>query len=195
MDESNLTGASEALKSSFLVTTHGTADDPPIDLDRVELDSLEPVNWDGPSERVTAEDGIAIQTRRFAVLLGQDGGPGSRKESVRLRLDEQAVGEQVMSWEVIAPIAVTPKLLALVPGKLEHRLTLTSADGRPFRITRVETDVPGLEVNRPDAIAAVQAVAIRDARDDGASTERGTVTLHTDHPARPRVVVSVVIIR
>jgi hypothetical protein len=177
----------------FRVLASGTEAEPPVDLDRVELRSTTEAHWDGLKETVPSEDGLVVESRRFAASLDSTGPPGERRAEYLFQVGEQRHGRHVVAWEVVAPLRVSPEMIVVKPDQREFRLVLASRDERPFRITRIECASPEIRAraSRTDASPS-QGVRIEGVpKGDHA---RGVVSIFTDHPDEDRVDVPYVLI-
>ncbi len=179
----------------FRALAYGSSTEPFTDLDRVELRSAIKVNWLGPREKATFEDDLKVVTRRFAALLDPAGPPGERKTEIVLQDDKDPCCTHVVSWETVSPLTASPKMVVMTPGEREYRVLVQSRDQKPFRITRIECNVPGVEgraANNAPALTQTAEVGGQGAvrPKDG----RGIITFFTDHPSQARVDLPFVVI-
>jgi hypothetical protein len=172
----------------FRVYAYGTSREPPIDLDRVELKSAGRVGWAGPKEDGGSDDGVTALTRRFTALLDPAGAPGERNTEILLEHDRRPCCSHVVSWEVVPPIAASPKLIVIKPGQRAYRVLLRSRDRAPFRITGIECKVAGLHGSAASKVAAVtQIVEVENHHALRPQSGRGLITVLIDHPDQQKV--------
>ena len=103
------------------------------------------------------------------------------------------VCSHVVNWEVVSPITTAPKLVAMRPGQRDYRVLLDSRDRRPFRVTRVQCNVPGIQGRPVDTAPALRRIVELEGV-PGPGHRRGVVSVFTDHPAQARVEVPFVVI-
>lgn len=68
-------GSDASAESRFVAVAAGTADDPPLDLKRMEFDATIPVRWDDPDASRDSSDGFESMTRPLAARLDPTGPP------------------------------------------------------------------------------------------------------------------------
>jgi hypothetical protein len=190
--ESVLTSAVEPLAVEFRVVAHGTRDDPPVDLDRLELGSTIAVRWSGPKEDGAVEDGLQVESRRFVAMLDRAGMSGARAAEVVLREGQEIQFRHALSWEVVAPISVSPKMVVL-SGQHEYRVVLRSQDGKAFRVTGI--DCPSANVlcrgtSREAGLTQALVIEVEDANRAGSG--RAIIAVRTDHPSQGQVQIPIV---
>ncbi len=179
--------------AKFRVYASGTVIEPPIDLGRVVLRSSLKVEWAGPQQPSDSDEGLDVRMRSFIASLDPAGPPGERRAEILLHDGDKLLGRHVVSWAVARPIAVTPKMIVLRPGQMDHRLVVESLDRKPFRITRVECGVPGVACRVLSAGAApTQAVEVQGASQS--SDRRGAIKVFTDHPSQGTVDLPILVV-
>lgn len=188
-----LIGSKEPQQAIFCLYASGTSSEPPIDLDRLELRSAIKVGWEGPKKSSPSDGELRVEWRRLTATLAPDGPPGERREEIQFRQGGTIVGRHPVSWEVASPIAISPRMIAMRSGQREYRVAVQSRDRRPFRITRIQCDVPGIEVRASSSTAAVTQIVQIDGFPHSRSG-RGAIALSTDHPIQRNVDVPFVIV-
>ena len=103
-----------------------------MDLDRVQLQSTAKVEWAGPREESSSEEGLDVASRRFGALLDPSGPPGERRAEIMLKRGDEVLDRQTVSWEVVSPLAASPKVIALRPGQNGYRVVIESARSQAF---------------------------------------------------------------
>ena len=192
-DRTVILGQNEPRRAEFRVFASGTSTEPPVDLDRVELVSKAKVEWAGLKEGSPSDEGLEVQSRRFVALLDASGPPGERRAEILLKRGDEVLDRATVSWEVVSPLAASPKVIVLQPGQHGYRVVIASNDRKPFRVTRVECKDSGLTGRAEGASAALrQIVEVNGAPKPG--TKRGTLTVFTDHPAQGRLDVPFVVL-
>jgi hypothetical protein len=188
-----LIGAGEPRRAEFRAFVAGTSAEPPVDLSLVELRSTIKVDWVGPKQESPPEDGLQVESRRFAAWLDPGGPPGERRAEILLRDGNQVLDRHVVDWEVVSPIMASPRMIVMGAGQGRYRVLVESRDRKLFRIIRVQCNLPGIKARAVDASAAVrQSVELEGA--PRPSNGSGVVTLFTDHPAQAKVDVPFVVI-
>jgi hypothetical protein len=185
-------GTGEPKRAEFRVFASGTPTEPPVDLGRVELRSTIKVAWVGPKEEGPSDDGLRVETRRFAAWLDPAGTPGERTAEILFQDGKQVLHRHDVSWEVVSPITASPKMIVMRPGERDRRVIIHSRDRRPFRITRIECKAPGIQVRAGNAAALTQTVEVEGV--PRPESGQGVVTVFTDHPAQGRVELPFVVI-
>ena len=179
----------------FRVLAYGSLTERPVDLDRVDLCSTIKVDWLGLKEEATSEDGLTVETRRFTAPLDPAGRPGERKVAIVLLNDKQPCYTHVVSWEAVLPITASPKLIVMKPGERDYHVLIQSRDRKPFRITRIECKVPGVQGRAANHTAArTQMVEVDGQGALRPQDGRGTIAVFTDHPSQARVDLPFVVI-
>ena len=85
-------------------------------------------------------------------------------------------------------MTATPKVVVVRNGEKKYRILLQSQDRSLFRITRIESQRQGVEVKaREQKPARVQTVDIDAVA--AKSTDKGSLTVFTDHPTQPTIVI------
>jgi len=169
-------------RAEVRVFATGTAADPIADLDRLELRSTVKAEWTGSKEPVRSDDALRIESRRLTAWLDTAGPTGDRRAELLLRDGAKVLANHVVAWEVTAPITVSPKVLVIKAGQRDYQFLVQSGNQKPFRITRVDCKVPGIEARAAsDAPAVTQIVKVECSPQAG--QERGTITISTNHPA------------
>jgi len=177
------------------VLAYGSSTEGPLDLDGVELRSTIKVDWLGPKEEATSEDGLTVETRRFTARLDPAGAPGERKAEIVLVNDKQPCCTHVVSWETVTPITAFPKMIVLKPGERDYRVLIQSRDQKLFRITRIECNVPGIKGRAAnDGAGVTQTVAVERPGALQPQSVRGLITVFTDHPAQGKVDLPFVVV-
>ena len=146
----------------FRVVARGVPAAPPVDLDRLVPRSSAEVGWLGPKVPDPSEDGLRVETRRGFVALDAAGPPGEKAATVALMDEGATILERAIHWEVVTPLAATPGMIVLRPGTTSHRLLIRALDGKPFRVTEIASDVPGLTAAVPSGSAASHTLTIAD---------------------------------
>ena len=180
-------------RAGFRVIASGTDADPPIDLDLLKPHSSVRVEWSGPTERGVSDDGLKEDRRNFVIVLDSEGSAGPRSATISLRLAGRDLYQHEVRWEVVAPITASPQVVVIKPPGQEARILLKSHDGRPFKVLRVECDVPAIEGRAARAAGAVSHV-ITVRQGPGSVKEKGRLTVLTDHPAQSRVELPLVVL-
>lgn len=198
-DESSSTrtvylGADEPRRAEFRVYARGTASEPPVDLDRLELRSTAGAEWVGPKEDGPAEVGLTVEARRFVVPLDAVGSPGKRSAEVVLLDGEQDVYRHVVAWDVVSTIQASPRRVVFRSGPNSVRILIRAGDQRPFRVERVECQVPGIQGWAVDTSAAVAQVIEIQGESPRPEDRDAVVTVHTDHPSQARVDLPIVVL-
>jgi len=125
---------------------------------------------------------------RLGAWLERGGPPGVRNAELLLRNGDEVLHKHVVTWEVVSPITVSPKLIVMKPGKREYEAILRSGDRKPFRITRIECKEPGVEGKAANTEAADLHVVKINAEFAAHSVKaQGTITVFTNHPAQGKV--------
>jgi len=176
----------------FLVTANGTETEPPIDLDRLTLSPPGEARWLGPKRDASSEESANAVSRRFAATLNPAGPVGERSTVYGLRDGPTTVHEHLVRWEVVPALTVSPRVAILSSGSREARLVIRARDGRPFRVTRIESKRNGLSGTcaNPESSAA-QTIVIK--ADPGLAAGSHGLTIFTEHPNQATVVVAVLI--
>ena len=171
----------------------GTSSEPPVDLDRVQLQSTAKVEWVSTKEDSPSDEGLEVQSRRFVALLDASGTPGERRAEILLKRGDEVLDRETVSWEVASPLAASPKVIVLKPGQHGYRVVLSSRDRKPFRVTRVECKGSGLTGRAASAAPALtQTLEVNGTPRPG--TKKGAVTVFTNRPAQPRLDVPFVVL-
>ncbi len=179
----------------FRVFASGSSSEPPCDLDCVALRLTIKVEWAGPKEVVPSDDGLRVESRRFGALLDPTGPRGERRAEIRLLNGSHALYGHIVSWEVVSPIGVSPKLVVIQPGKQDYRVLIESRDQKLFRVTGVECKVRGVQGRARDAAAAfTHTVEIENRGVAPPEGGRGVITVFTDHPFQAKVDLPFVVI-
>ncbi len=188
-----LMGASGPRRAEFRILASGTAAENPLDLGRLGLRSTIKVDWTGPKEQSSALDGLSVESRPFAAWLDSAGPPGDRRAEILLTDGKETIGRHELGWEVVSPIAVSPKTIVIRPEQRHYRVLMESRDDRSFRITKVECSMPGLECRAASAGASVvQGILVGGVpRPMGG---RGVLVVFTDHPAQGKVEVPLLVL-
>ncbi len=188
-----LAGSKAETVAAFEVFAAGDASEPPIDLDVVELDSTIPVEWTGPKQDSPSEDGVVVQSRVFRAALDATGEPGERRAEVVMRKGSDDLFRHVVSWTIVAPIAVAPEMIVLKSGGRDHRVTLKSRDQQAFRVTRIECDAPEVHGRAASGEPALTQV-VEVEGDPKPGTARGVVSVFTDHPTLSKIEVPFIVL-
>jgi len=193
--DSVLLTSDQPTQFEFRVLACGTAADPPVDLDRVEVRSTIKASWVGSKVEVPSEEGLTTGSRLFAAWFDSSGTPGERRAELQLAHGANVVHKHVLSWEAVSPIKATPKMIVMKPGERECRVLFRSRDQRLFRITGIECKVPGVQ-GRADSNAAAQThtLDIESHGDVRPQNAMRLVTVFTDHPAQQKVEIPYVVI-
>jgi hypothetical protein len=170
------------------VFADGSSAEPPVDLDRSELRSTIKVDWAGPKEESSSEDGLRIESRRFTALLDPAGPPGERRAEILLRDGDQVRYRHVVNWEAVSPITAAPKMIVIKRGERAARVLVQSRDQKSFRITGIECKAAYIRGRAASTTAALmQTVEVESAGVSRPETGRGVIAVFTDHPAQARV--------
>jgi len=179
----------------FRVVACGPSGEPLTNLDRLVVRSTIKAEWTGSKEELDCDDGLKLQARRLAAVLDTAGPVGERKAMIELLDGKQAVHSRVVSWDIVPRIVAVPKVVVIQPGKREYHVSFRSRDHRPFRVTRMECDVRGIQCRAQDGTAAlVQAVEIESQPGVHPKGGHGVIMVSTDHPSQARVDLPLVVI-
>ncbi|OJW07412.1 MAG: hypothetical protein BGO49_25935 [Planctomycetales bacterium 71-10] len=175
------------VRISFRVVAIGAPEEPPVDLDRVELRSASSgVAWDGPKYAHDAEAGFVAQARRLVATLDSSAGPGPHRDEFSLQLGERILGRRALSWEVVLPLRVSPKVIVVAQDRRDIRFRVQAQDQTPFRITRItrgDIEVPfRTGVDRDSPAQEVELDSFPEP-----SLAKGVVCVFTTHPDQPRI--------
>lgn len=201
VEEAVLTDASILLTSDqprrvvLRVFAYGSTKQPPFRLDHVEPRSSVKVEWEGPEEATSSNDGLKVGSRRLVATLDPAAKVGERKDEILLLDSDRVVYRHTLNWEVVPPITSSPKMIVLRAGNNHFRLVVQSRDNSLFRITRVEISVPRISGCRDDGAAALTHSVVlegTDVRREGDG--RGFVTVFTDHPLQSKVELPLVVL-
>ena len=100
-----------------------------------------------------------------------------------------------MSCETVSALTASPKIIVLKPGERDYRVRIRCRDQKPFRITRVECKVPGVEGRAAKSAAALtQTVEVAVQGPVRPQDGRGLITVFTDHSSQARVDLPFVVI-
>jgi hypothetical protein len=169
--------------AEFRAFACGSSAEPAIDLGRAGLRSMIGAQWLGPSEDGPAVNGLTVTWRRFGALLDPAGPVGERKAEVLIMDGDRVAYRHAVTWEAVAPIAASPQLIVVEPGKREYRVVVRSRDQRHFRITRIECKGVVVEWRAASSAAALaHTVELGGLGALAANVKRGTITMLTDHP-------------
>lgn len=187
--------ADESRHAEFRVYARGTASEPLIDLDRLELNSTVGAEWIGPKEDGPDHAGLKVESRRFLVPLDAVGPPGQRTAEIALIDGEQSIYRHVVDWEVVSTIQASPRRVVFrSSGPNTVRIVIRAGDQRPFRVEQVECRVPGIQGWAVETSAdATQVIEIQ-AEPPLPEERHAVVTVHTDHPSQARVDLPIVIL-
>jgi hypothetical protein len=177
----------------FNVLAAGTEADPPVDLDQLTLRSTLKAAWTGPAESVPDEEGLTALRRRFRVLYDSSTAPGEHQAEVEIRDTETPLLKEIVRWEVLPTITVSPSVLVLRADRPSPRVVLSSR-GRAYSISRIECDSPGLQGHAEGTAPARTQVVRFEGLPVSPKSGRGTVSLFTDHPGQDRVDLPFVVI-
>ncbi|MGC8643182.1 MAG: hypothetical protein ACP5XB_25255, partial [Isosphaeraceae bacterium] len=192
-DRTIIIGSKDPHRAEFRVFASGTTSEPPIDLDRVQLQSTSKVEWVSAKEDSCSDEGLEVQSRRFIAFLDALGTPGERRAEILLKRGDEALDRATVSWEVVSPLSVSPKVIVLEPGQHGYRVVIASRDRNPFRVTRVECNDSGLTGRAEgDSAALGQILEVNGA--PRTESKRGAFTVFTDHPAQGRLDVPFVVL-
>lgn len=151
------------------------------------------MDWLGVKEDAASDSGLEVQSRRFVALLDPSGSPGERRAEVLLKRGDEVVDRETVSWEVVWPLAASPKVVVLKPGQHGYRVVIESRDRKPFRLTRVECKDASVLGRLEGNSAAPQQILMVDGVPHSES-KRGVVTVFTDHPAQPKLDVPFIVL-
>lgn len=180
-------------RSVYRIIATGTADDPPADLGKLDLASTIPARWEGPKEESLSDDGLAIVTRRLGASLAATGEPGEQVATIALRDGKRTIYEHRVTWEVFAPLTVTPKVAVVKPGSHQVNLVLVSRDRAPFRVLRIDTKRAGIQARSQSEASGRSQTIVVDV--DGAKSDgKEGLTVFTDHPAQATVKIPVLVL-
>ena len=162
--------------------SYGSSTEPAVDLDRMELQSTGSVKWTEPKEACAPEGDLHVESRRFAVTLDSAAPPGYHKTEIVLRHGENCRYNHVLSWEVVAPISVSPKVIVLKAGQNDYHVVVRSRDHSLFRIKTANCNAPGVRVRAATADRA-DTHTIYVEYDDSPQLKNGraVVRVTTDH--------------
>jgi len=119
--------------------------------------------------------------------------PGEHQAEVEIRDAETALLKEVVRWEVLPAITVSPRVLVLRADRPPPRVVLNSR-GQAFTISRIECVSPGLRGRAEGSGPARTHVVRFEGVPVSPKNGRGTVSLFTDHPAQGRVELPFVVI-
>jgi len=174
-------GFTKPRRAEVRVFATGTAADPIADLDRLELRSTIKAEWMGSKEPVRSDDVLKIESRRLTAWLDTAGPTGDRRAELLLCEGAKVLAKHVVAWEVVSPIAISPKIIVIMPGKRDYQTLVQSRDHKAFRITKIECRTPGLKAHAAsDTPASTQIVNVECSPE--AVKERGSITVSVDHP-------------
>jgi hypothetical protein len=177
----------------FNVLAAGTEADPPVDLDQLTLRSTLKTAWTGPAESVPDEEGLTALRRRFRVLYDSSTAPGEHQAEVEIRDTETPLLKEIVRWEVLPTITVSPSVLVLRADRPSPRVVLSSR-GQTFTIRRIECENLGLKGHAEGTAPARTQVVRFEGLPVSPKGGRGTVSLFTDHPGQDRVDLPFVVI-
>ncbi len=192
-DRPVVVGSREPAVAAFRVYASGTATEAPIDLGRLELRSTARVEWAGPKESGPSDDGLRVESRRFLTTLDPSGPPRERRAEILLRQGDQVLHRHIVAWEVVAPLSLSPRVVAIRPAEREYRVVVQARDQSPFRIMRIEGGDSGIS-GRPLSTSAALTQTVQIEGIPGAKNRRGNITIITDHPLQARVDLPYVVI-
>jgi hypothetical protein len=112
---------------------------------------------------------------------------------VEVRDAETTLLKEVVRWEVLPTITVSPSVLVLRADRTSPRVVLSSR-GQTFTIRRIESDSPGLKGHAEGTAPARTQVVRFEGLPVSPKSGRGTVSLFTDHPGQDRVDLPFVVI-
>ena len=101
----------------------------------------------------------------------------------------------VLNWEVTSPLATSPNTVVMRTGEREYHVVVKSRDRNSFRVTRIESSVPGFTGRVRDRDRALsQHIVIEGDGFGRLDKGRGLITVFTDHPAQGKVDLPLVVI-
>ncbi|CAN5772313.1 hypothetical protein BH23PLA1_BH23PLA1_21890 [soil metagenome] len=139
----------------------------------------------------------SIQTRWVRVELPATRPPGNHRGMLNVAWDDGLAGSHAVFWKVNAPIVVVPPGLNLERAGPSRQTILVHSSGPEFRILKIASTVPVevIEASLPTVAASRHRLEllIDPGPDTPTSTRVIDLTLTTDHPRQPEVVVSALI--
>jgi hypothetical protein len=174
---------------------YGSSNEPPYDLASMELCAIIKVGWAGPKDESPSDNGLTVASRRLAAWLDSGGPPGERKAEIVLCHRGQVVYRHALSWETVPAIAASPKTVVFQSEKRDYRVIVRASDQRPFRITRIECDVPGVRCRTAGSARSIeQVVEVSDSATTRSDSKRGTISVFTDHPAQEKTTLPILVL-
>ncbi len=191
-----LVGATHTQPARYQLIATGTAQEPPDDLDGVEIKSSVEAGWVGPQRKSRDDRDFVVHTRDWAAPLSAVGERGSRTDQVVFQRANQVLSRWNVTWEVVLPVEPTPKMLVIQPGTTRYRIVLRSQDAKAFHVESVSCDLAAIEVQPCTATdKAVQTLVFQEKEGGRDDNSRGKITLTTNHPDAATIEIPVHILR
>ncbi len=182
-------------RADFTVFAYGTRASPPIDLNRIDLQSTVKLDWNGPKYEGPSDHGLSVASRRFVALFDPSGRARTEKAEIALKDGDRLVCQRMRSWEVLSPVSATPKMVVLHTADTDRRVVSQSHDHTPFRIIGIECNDAHITARDLDSGPSLtHALDVRRAIVARSGDRRAVITVLTDHPAAKRLDMPIVVI-
>ncbi len=180
----------------FTVSSFGTNEESPLDLDDSLVKTTLPKAWHGPKvERIIDERIIEI-SRTLSVILDAAGEPGHRSELITLQRGDEILLQYPFQWEMAAALKAMPSTIIFGSdvSETEKTIVLRSSDGKNFRLTKIESTLAGVEITAEDSgSSTTKRLRLSIERREVQETAFGHIRIYTDHPLQPLVKISMAI--
>ena len=182
-------GSGRPVRSEYRVIACGTSNEAPFNLDQASLRSGLEVEWLGPKETGAFEDDLRTESRRLVATIDPAGPIGDRREEVLIRDGASMLHRFDLTWSIVEPIAITPKVMIIRAGEKTRRVTLRSRDRSEYSITRIEYSTSGMKARALGHEAAATQVIEVDGDLAAIKDRRGLILVFTDLPTQGKVEV------
>lgn len=162
----------------------------------VAIDSPLTARFLGEFREQTEPDKATLIVRDVEIALPASPDVGPHTAVIRFRCPDGRERKQTVVWEVVSPLRASPSKLILrqTDRNVSHRVSISSFDGRAFRIRGVE---PAHMVSKcefsPDA-SRTQTVEVQIDPDRVARQKGSEVIIETDRDDQPTVSLKVIVL-
>ena len=184
----------QSAERQFVAHSFGTRADPPLPLDDATVKASTGLTWVGRATETRSEGRIIESRRPFTILLKADGRPGTRQADISIVEGASILLRRPVAWEVASCLKAFPPGIIVTEGsgRIEKQVFIRSMDEREFKLSGATSNLSEVvaEFKENERLRShILRVMIEPGPGNRGKT--GQVTVLTDHPGQPVVMVSI----
>ena len=179
--------------TEFRVISRRAPGSPAAVLENVRSPKPSKITFVGNPHETVREDGFVESERRVRVEVAPESSPGRRSDTFLLMGSDGRSREHILHWTVLPHLNATPDAFVVKADESVTKSLLIRSETTPFRVL----DVRGARLEGEGSTMTVPAkthvVRFRLEPDSRREGNLFDVTIRTDHPDQPEVIVSVLV--